>query len=74
MSKYEDKAFSSVEEVEENLGDFVKKKLMVKPNAKFLETFVEVPTSGIYWVEPKDESEVTITAGNKKIYITYEEI
>lgn len=58
--------------IEDKLGKFIKNNLTKYPNKKFTEEFIEVPTSGIYLTD-SDGSEVTLSAGSKKIYITYEE-
>lgn len=63
--------------IEEKLGNFIKSTEILKDENKdkrFLETFVEVPTSGMYIVDEQDGSEFTLSSGNKKVFITYEEI
>lgn len=61
------------ENIEKNLGQFVYN-LLIKDNsnakAKFSEDFTEIPTSGIYSTGA-DGSEITLSAGGKKVYITY---
>lgn len=71
------KSESNTKAIEEKLGKFIvddAKLVGENSNKKFLETFVEVPTSGIYIVDEQDGSEFTLSAGNKKVFITYEEI
>jgi hypothetical protein len=58
---------------EKNLGDFINNKLINYPDKTFTETFVEVPTDGIYLYED-DGTELTIVSGSKKVLITYTEI
>lgn len=63
--------------IEEKLGDFIvneAKLVGVNSSKTFLETFVEVPTSGMYIVDEQEGSEFTLSAGSKKVFITYEEI
>ena len=62
---------NKIEEIEQNLAIFIT--TILPENVKFEETFVEVPTSGIY-MKGDDGSEITISSGGKKIYITYEEV
>lgn len=61
------------EQAEENLASFITNILNELPDdAKFAEEFVEVPTSGKY-ITGSDGSQITVTSGGKKIYITYKE-
>ena len=59
---------SSYEGIDEMLNTFVEK--VLPKDAKFTEEFVEVPISGIYETG-EDGTELTLTSGAKKIYITY---
>lgn len=64
----------SPEEQEKNLGKFIEKRLLTHPDMEFNESFVEIPEKGgIYLVDEKAGTEITLTAGSKKIFITYEE-
>lgn len=58
--------------IEENLGEFIKTVVLNKYDDKdtFVEEFTEVPTSGIYSTG-SDGSEIILSAGGKKVYITY---
>lgn len=66
-------SLTSSKEQEDNLADFIENKLIHK-NMTFKETFAEVPTTGIYEYDSVDNSELTLSTGNRKIFITYEEI
>lgn len=65
---------STQENVEKNLGEFINRYLITNHNinddTEFRETFTEIPTSGIYSTGT-DGSEITLSAGGKKVYITY---
>lgn len=65
---------STQENIEKNLGEFINNNLMhnvyINDSTKFIETFTEIPTSGIYSTGT-DGSEITLSAGGKKVYITY---
>lgn len=63
---------NTIEEREKNLGLFITKKLHGHEGSTFEEEFVEVPTSGIY-ITAVDGSEITLSQGGKKVYITYKE-
>lgn len=58
--------------VEKNLGEFISETLLVKvpEDAIFTEEFTEVPISGIYSTGT-DGSEIVLSSGGKKVYITY---
>lgn len=57
--------------IEENLGKFITKVLYeLGEDVKFTEEFTEVPTSGIYDIG-EDGSEIVLSSGGKKVYITY---
>lgn len=68
----DDKArLTSNKDREENLGIFIYDILFELPvNTTFTEEFVEIPISGIYENGP-DGTELVITSGGKKVYITY---
>ena len=60
--------------IEENLGKFITKVLYeLGEDVKFTEEFTEVPTSGIYDIG-EDGSEIVLSSGGKKVYITYTKI
>ena len=63
--------------IENEVGRFIveEAKLLdgANRNKKFLETFVEVPTSGIYLVDNETGTDIALADGSKKIFITYEE-
>lgn len=68
------KKLGTEENLEENLGDFIST-VLLKSSVKsktFTEEFTEVPTSGIYSTG-SDGSEIVLSAGGKKVYITYTE-
>jgi len=69
----EDETETDIEEVEAKLADIVENHL-IHESMTFTEKFTEVPTSGIYEVDEVTGSELTLSAGNRKIFITYEEI
>ena len=57
-----------------NLDNFVNEILLDElKDSKFKEEFVEIPISGIYEYG-SDGSELVLSAGGKKVYITYTEI
>lgn len=58
--------------IEENLGEFIETVVLDKydQDTEFVEEFTEVPTSGIYSTG-SDGSEIILSAGGKKVYITY---
>ena len=56
---------------EENINDYIDTYLLNLDGKKFEEEFLEVPYSGIYKTG-NDGSQVTVSNGGKKIYITYE--
>ena len=59
---------------EENLGKFIDEILLTQLKDKsFKEEFVEIPISGIYEYG-SDGTELVISSGGKKVYITYTEI
>ena len=66
-------ALTDYEEIEKNLGTIIENKL-IHTSSRFIEKFTEVPTSGIYEIDERDGSELTLAAGSRKIFITYEEI
>lgn len=58
---------------EENLGIFITTILNMCNGDNFVEEFSEAPTSGIYSTG-SDGSEITLSAGGKKVYVTYTKI
>ena len=68
-------SLDSIENIEENLGSFLKDVLLTPThrNSTFTEQFVEVPQSGVYSVDDNDYTEFTLISGSKKIFITYQE-
>lgn len=71
----EDKTkLGSKKEREENLAKFINDILLELPDdTKFEEEFVEVPISGIY-ERGEDDTELVLSDGGKKVYITYSQI
>lgn len=67
------KKLGTEENIEENLGEFISDKLLDVSSSKFTEEFTEVPTSGIYSTG-SDGSEIVLSSGGKKVYITYTEV
>lgn len=63
----------TIENKEKKLGEFISGTLLSYKDKKFTEEFTEVPTSGIYSTGT-DGSEIVLSAGGKKVYITYAEI
>lgn len=64
----------SKKEREENLAKFINDILLELPdNTEFEEEFVEVPISGIY-ERGEDDTELALSDGGKKVYITYSQI
>lgn len=61
----------TIEDIEKNLGKFIVDYL--PSDAEFTEEFVEVPISGIY-MTGSDGSEITLSSGGKKVYVTYTQI
>lgn len=61
---------ATIEGKEENLGIFITKILYDYDEDYFVEEFSEAPTSGIYSTG-SDGSEITLSAGGKKVYVTY---
>lgn len=58
---------------EENLGKFITTILNNYSEKSFREEFSEAPTSGIYSTG-SDGSEITLSSGGKKVYVTYTKI
>ena len=56
-------------EKEENLARFISKK--ITSGMVFTEEFVEAPISGIYKSDDNNSSEIVITPGGSKVYVTY---
>ena len=71
----EDKTkLGSKKDREENLAKFINDILLELPdNTEFEEEFVEVPISGIY-ERGEDDTELVLSDGGKKVYITYSQI
>ena len=63
-------SFSDISEIESDLAIYADYLLSLSGNPKFIEEFVEVPISGIY-EKGEDETEITISSGGKKVYVTY---
>lgn len=59
-------------ERKDNLAKFINTILLVE-DTNYVEEFVEIPISGIY-EHGSDGSELVISSGGKKVYITYTEI
>lgn len=64
---------ATVQGKEENLGIFITTILNNYDSNTFVEEFSEAPTSGIYSTG-SDGSEITLSAGGKKVYVTYTKI
>lgn len=63
-------AIATVKGKEEHLGKFITEVLKDYSDKKFIEEFSEAPTSGIYSTG-EDGSEITLSSGGKKVYVTY---
>lgn len=75
MDRETKETLATIEGKEENLGEFITEKLL-SPSVgerQFIEEFSEAPLSGIYSTG-SDGSEITLSAGGKKVYVTYTEI
>lgn len=60
--------------IEKNLGKFISDNLLgIDESTTFKEEFTEVPISGIYSTG-SDGSEIVLSAGGKKVYITYTKV
>lgn len=66
------KSLSTKKNIEKNLGEFITENLFNNSSSQFIEEFVEVPISGMY-VTGDDGSEITLSSGSKKVYVTYKE-
>lgn len=64
---------ATIEGKEKNLGIFITTILNMCNGDNFVEEFSEAPTSGIYSTG-SDGSEITLSAGGKKVYVTYTKI
>ena len=63
--------YSTEQAIQERLGTYIKDKLLsLLEDAKFSEEFVEVPISGIY-MTGEDGTQITLSAGGSKVYVTY---
>lgn len=59
------------QQIESNLKDFIEGPLKdIGSNPTFIEEFVEVPISGMY-LQGDDGSEIVLSSGGKKVYVTY---
>ena len=64
-------SYSNKSAIESDLQNYIKENLLVlEENTQFTKTFDEVITGGIY-VTGEDGTEVILSSGEKKIYITY---
>ena len=66
---------NNAKNIELNIDHFVSD-VLYNPdhiNSRFVEKFVEIPRSGIYAYDENSNSEFTLKAGSRKVYITYEE-
>lgn len=64
-------SFSNINAIESDLAIYIEDYLLVLPEeSTFTEEFVEAPISGIY-EKGEDETEITISSGGKKVYVTY---
>lgn len=62
---------SNINTIENELASYIEKNLLNLPeNTIFIEEFVEVPISGIYETG-EDNTEITLSSGGKKVYVTY---
>ena len=62
---------ATITSIESNIAEYVEDNLLeLGDDAKFTEEFVEVPISGIY-DQGADGSEITISSGGNKVYVTY---
>ena len=63
--------YSTEQAIQERIGTYIQDKLLSLPeDAKFSEEFVEVPISGIY-MTGEDGTQITLSAGGSKVYVTY---
>ncbi|MDO5555300.1 MAG: hypothetical protein Q4G09_01180 [Clostridia bacterium] len=60
----------NIKGVEDNLKNFIKEKLEKYSDKMFTEKFTEAPVGGIYSTG-EDGSQITLSSGMKKIYVTY---
>lgn len=66
-------SLGSQSDKEKNLEKFINEQLLKLPEGtKFEEEFVEVPIGGIYEIG-EDDTEITLSSGGKKVYITYKQ-
>lgn len=62
---------ATITSIENNIAEYVEDNLLeLGDDAKFTEEFVEVPISGIY-DEGEDGSEIILSSGGNKVYVTY---
>lgn len=63
--------YSTTAQIEKKLSEFITDTLLKDySDATFKEEFVEVPVSGIYQTG-EDGTQITLSSGGKKLYITY---
>ena len=66
-------SYSNKSAIESDLQNYINDNLLILPSeTEFIKTFDEVITGGIY-VTGEDGTEVILSSGEKKIYITYEQ-
>lgn len=64
-------SYSTTAQIEEELSEFITDTLLKDySDATFKEEFAEVPVSGIYETG-EDGTQITLSSGGKKLYITY---
>ena len=61
---------SDTEIIEAEIGKFIKEELKDYKGRLFREEFVEIPISGIYDYG-EDGTEIIVSSGGKKVYVTY---
>lgn len=61
---------ATITAIENDIAEYVDNNLLELENATFTEEFVEVPISGIY-DEGEDGSEIILSSGGNKVYVTY---
>ena len=65
-----EKPSSDTEIIEAEIGKFIKEELSNYKDRPFREEFVEIPISGIYDYG-EDGTEIIVSSGGKKVYVTY---
>lgn len=61
---------ATITSIENDLANYIEYNLLGLDDATFTEEFVEAPISGIY-DQGADGSEITISSGGNKVYVTY---